>query len=170
MSLDIDSSYHLDENFKSEVIYNSFGGINVHNIIYDDEKLKLKKPQSKFSTGNIEDDENIEINENLYNIERDDYGYFKPIEFNVVIPDDLESIPNSKVHERVHIIVDENDNKLRPTLPPGMSDKAKVMNYNILPTFHFTITQQPMEKIPVIKTYYDTHFNLNELADYKLDK
>ena len=44
------------------------------------------------------------------------------------------------------------------------------MNYNILPTFHFTITQQPMEKIPVIKTYYDTHFNLNELADYKLDK
>ena len=123
MSLDIDSSYHLDENFKSEVLYNSFGGINVHNIIYDNEKLKLKKPQSKFSTGNIEDDENIEINENLYNVERDDHGYFKPIEFNVDIPDDLESIPNSKVHERVHIIVDENDNKLRPTLPPGMSAK-----------------------------------------------
>ena len=42
------------------------------------------------------------------------------------------------------------------------------MNYSVLPTFKFTITQMPKENIPIVKNYLmDGNFNLDELADYK---
>ena len=177
MSMDVNSPINLDDNFKSDVFYNSYGGINIYNSGYEAEKIKFNKPHSKFSKnigGENEESsgENLEIHENLFNVDRDDFGYFKTINYDIEIPQDLESIPNSKVHKREHKKIElENvavKNVVQATLPPGFSEKATVMNYSERPRFKFTITQQPKENIPIINNYmYTNDFNLEALADYK---
>ena len=144
-----------------------FSIIHMGELIFIILVMKLSDGENEENSG-----ENEEIKENLFNVERDDFGYFKTINYNIEIPEDLESIPNSKVHKRIHKKI-ELDNVavkevVQATLPPGLSEKATVMNYSVLPTFKFTITQMPKENIPIVKNYLmDGNFNLDELADYK---
>jgi hypothetical protein len=87
----------------------------------------------------------------------------------------LEEIPNSKVHKRDHKKIElENvavKNVVQATLPPGLSEKATIMNYRIRPRFIETITQQPKENIPIVSSYFmSDDLNLDELADYNPEK
>ena len=56
---------------------------------------------------------------------------------------------------------------LRVTYPPGYDDTSIVMNYSKLPPFHYTITQQPKDNIPLSKQWEMDDLDINLVADYK---
>ena len=99
-------------------------------------------------------------------------GYSQPMNFDVEIPEDLNAIPNSKIRPRQKSSVNaykyerKMKNSLRFKSPPDKTSKTYIMNYKILPTFKFTITQMPKENIPLCKDWFHYEIDLNNLADY----
>ena len=203
MSMDINEPIDLSNNYISEIKYNKYGGVEIgkpdYHLNYENRGFDFNTiNENEYNNSNqIDNNLNIE-NENLnkkwndklkgnfggieyklddepgeYIIEKKEYGYFQPIEYNIDIPNDLESIPNSKVKNRVHNPKIKENNTIRRrrskvTLPPGLSSAAVIMQYTNRPKFHETITQQSNADLPVVQSFKEEIFDLNLLADYEI--
>jgi hypothetical protein len=174
--------YHLNyENRGFEInnegeINNNVDGNNNINIEGGDYSENIHwNNKLKGSFGGIEYKLDEEPGE--YVIEKDSTGYFQPLEYNISIPSELDEIPNSKIKTRVHnpktreekeSIIKRRRSKV--TLPPGLDEKAIIMNYNERPRFHITITEPVKANLPEVLFFKKINFNLDDLADYDLTK
>ena len=200
MSLNVNDEINLDDNWEREKKLNKYGGyeINIpdYHLVYEN-RIEEKEGNiniegnddiyNEGERGNIkgvrfkinddEDLEDIDLDEGEYNVEIDNMGYAKPLNFDVDIPKDLNSIQNSKVKKRIHNPENKessnyssksyNKNSLKISYLPGYNDDAFDINYTKRPTFHYTINQKPNEDIPLCYQWDDYDFNINLVADYK---
>ena len=207
MSEDVNAPIDLSNNYKSEKKYNKYGGIEIgkpdYHLNYENRGFEINN-EGEFNTnvnsGNKINIEGGEFSENIlwnnklkgtfggveykldeepeeYVIEKDYYGYFQPIEYNIQIPSELEEIPNSKVKIRTHNpkTKEEKESFLKRrrskvTLPPGLDEKAIIMNYKERPRFHVTITEPIEANLPQVSFFKKDNFDLDALADYDLSK
>ncbi len=196
MSLNVNDEINLDDNWEREKKLNKYGGyeINIpdYHLVYDnriEEKegnINIEDNDDRYNEGergNIkggrfkindnEDLKDIHLDEDEYNVEIDNMGYAKPLNFDVDIPKDLNSIQNSKVKKRFHnpkkkeSISSISKNSLKISYLPGYNDDAVGMNYTTLPTFHYTINQKPNEDVPLCNDWYYDDLNINLVADYE---
>ena len=197
MSLDVNEPIDLSSNYESEIKYNKYGGIEVgdpdYHLNMENRGIELKEGYydiNKDFEGNDELTLNQKWNTKLkgnyggieyeldeepgeFVIERDSNGYFKPIDYNIEIPSNLDEIPNSKVKNRVHnpkerVIIRKKDNQ--DTSVTGMNDEGLVMVYSRRPKMHETITETKKADIPQIMEFQKGEFNLDSLADYNPKK
>ncbi len=197
MSLDVNEPIDLSSNYESEIKYNKYGGIEVgdpdYHLNMENRGIELKDGYydiNKDFEGNDELTLNQKWNTKLkgnyggieyeldeepgeFVIERDSNGYFKPIDYNIEIPSNLDEIPNSKVKNRVHnpkerVIIRKKDNK--DTSATGINDEGLVMVYSRRPKMHETITETKKADIPQIMEFQKGEFNLDSLADYNPKK
>ena len=199
MSLNVNDEINLDDNWEREKKLNKYGGyeINIpdYHLVYEN-RIEEKEGNiniednddiynegergnikgGRFEINDNEDLEDIHLDEGEYNVEIDNMGYSKPLNFDVDIPKDLNSIQNSKVKKRIHNPKSEesfnsgskgkNKDSLRISYLPGYNDDAVDINYTNLPTFHYTINQKPIEDIPLCYEWNDDDFDINLVADY----
>ena len=200
MSLNVNDEINLDDNWEREKKLNKYGGyeINIpdYHLVYEN-RIEEKEGNiniegnddiynegergnikgGRFKINDDEDLEDIDLDEGEYNVESDNMGYAKPLNFDVDIPKDLNSIQNSKVKKRIHnpnfkessnySSKSYNKNSLKISYLPGYNDDAFDINYTKRPTFHYTINQKPNEDIPLCYQWDDYDFNINLVADYK---
>ena len=199
MSLNVNDEINLDDNWEREKKLNKYGGyeINIpdYHLVYEN-RIEEKEGNiniednddiynegergnikgGRFPINDNEDLEDIHLDEGEYNVEIDNMGYAKPLNFDVDIPKDLNSIPNSKVKKRIHNPKNKesfnsgskgkNKDSLKISYLPGYNDDAVDMNYTKLPPFHYTINQKPIEDIPLCYEWNDDDFDINLVADY----
>ena len=185
MRLNVNDQINLDDYWIREKKWNKYGGYEIgvpdYHLVYenrgneieggdiniDEDKGKVNIKGGKYDiSGKGLGDIDIGFNNNLegddeeYNIENDHMGYSQPMNFDVEIPEDLNAIPNSKIRPRQKSSMNayEYERKMKNSLRfkslPDKKTKAYVMNYKILPTFEFTITQMPKENIPLCKDWF----------------
>ena len=204
MSMDVNDPIDLSDNFESEIKYNKYGGVEIskpdYHLNYENRGFEINNEgeinnnegDNKINIEGGEFSENIHWNNKLkgsfggieykldeepedYVIQKDTYGYFQPIEYNIQIPNDLTEIPNSKIKIRTHNpkTREEKESELKRrrskvTLPPGLDYKAIIMNYKERPRFHDTITEPVKNNLPEVCYFKKDNFNLEEVADYEV--
>ena len=161
-------------------------GIEIKNDLdlqkeFEDENIKLKNEGKKFNfnekwnnkiKGNFGGIEyKLDESDNEFNVEKDDFGYFKTINYDVNVPNNLKNVYNSKVMKRVHN--PKSKKKKKDVKENKKNNESDVINFKftVRPKLHETINQSHDSEIPIVKNFVPCGtFDLNNLADYVYKK
>ena len=147
---------------------------------FEEEGIKLEKEGKKFNfnenwnnkiKGNFGGIEyKLDESDDEFNIEKDDFGYFKTINYDVDVPNNLKDVYNSKVMKRSH---NPKSKKKKIVSENKKNNESDVVNFNftVRPRLHETISQSHNSEIPIVGKFVPSgKFDLNALADYVYKK
>ena len=161
-------------------------GIEIKNDLdlqkeFEDENIKLKNEGKKFNfnekwnnkiKGNFGGIEyKLDESDNEFNVEKDDFGYFKTINYDVNVPNNLKNVYNSKVMKRVHN--PKSKKKKKDVKENKKNNESDVINFKftVRPKLHETINQSHNSDIPIVGKFVPCgKFDLNNVADYVYKK
>ena len=159
--IEIKNDFDLQKQFEEE-------GIKSQN---EGKKINFNEKWNNKIKGNFGGIEyKLDENDEGFNVKKDDFGYFKTVNYDVNVPNNLKDVYNSKVMKRIH---NPKSKKKKIVIENKKNNKSEVVNFNftVRPKFHETINQSHNSDIPIVGKFVPCgKFDLNNVADYVYKK